>query len=302
MKKIKYRDPIYGDINIDLETDKFPKSFFYSVFIAGGIFFFALGALALVVMVSLLFQYFEPSGLFTLIFPVAGFIAGILFFVGAKKYKKKYYAIRQKLIMQEENRAKGVKDNSAYISIESVEIGTNLIGWVRGIDSLNNLSPVTTKVTFTNHLGKVIKYLKITLTPLNGVDDPVCCTVTQISTYEMTGTGPFACGCSYWLIMNDGWYNNTIEKVVIDGIEAIYMDGSSEVLSDAQIRYATNKKIMSDNESRVTKRSLGTFLMIISSILDVVSLIGVFTMSSEVFGVILFLSTITFIIGLNLKR
>jgi hypothetical protein len=118
----------------------------------------------------------------------------------------------------------------------------------------------------------------------------------------MTGTGPFACGCSYWLIMNDGWYNNTIEKVVIDGIEAIYMDGTSEVLSDAQIRYATNKKIMSDNESRNTKRSLGTFLMIISSILDVVSLIGVFTMSSEVFGVILFLSTITFIIGLNLKR
>lgn len=303
MRIQKYRDPMYGDIKIDLESDKYLKSFSYVVFIIGGIFFCCLGALALTVMSVLLIEYFDMTMLFVMLAAsLLGFGGGLLCFLGARKLKKKYYAIRDKLLQQEKNRACGVNDDSAYLSIEGVEIGTNLMGWVRGIDVSNNLAPVTTKITFTNHLGKDIKYLKLTITPHNGVDDPVSCTVTGICTYEMTGTGPFAYGCPYWLILNDGWYNNTIEKVVIEGAEVIYMDGTSEVLSDSQIRYSSNTKIMSDNESRSAKRRLGVALMVISSILDVVSIIGIWTMSSAVFSIVLGLSTATFFLGLYLKR
>lgn len=303
MKTIKYRDPLFGDINIDLESDEYPKSFVYVIFIAGGVFFCLLGALCLAVMGSLLIDYYDATALvMTILFPALAFGGGFLCFFGAKKCKKKYYEIREKLLQQEENRAHGIQDDSAHLLINTVEIGTNLMGWVRGIDTSNNLTPVTAKITFTNHLGKEIKYLKITLTPHNKVNDPVSCTVSDVCTYEMTGTGPFSCGCSYWLILDDGWYNNTIETVVIEGVEAIYTDGSSEVLSESQIKYANNKKIMSDNDSRYNKRKLGTALMVMSTILDFISIIGIFTLSSEVFGAILFLSTAAFIVSLQLRR
>lgn len=301
MKTIKYRDPAFGDMKINLESDEYPKSFSYFVFIIAGSFLCFLGLLCLAVMVIVLMDYYDPSFFVMIIFAALGFGGGALCFFGAKKHKKKYYEIRERLLQQEANRAKGIQDGSAYLSIESVEIGTNIMGWVRGVDTSNNI-PVTAKITFTNHLGKEIKYLKISLVPLNGVDDPVCCTVSDNCLYQMTGAGPFACGVTYWLIMDDGWYNNTIETVVIDGIEVVYMDDTSEELSESQIVFSTHKKIMSDNESRNSKRRLGTALMILSSILDIISIIGIFTLSSGVFSTLLFLSTAAFIVSLQLRR
>ena len=300
---IEYRDPLYGYMNIDLESDEYPKSLLYLIFCGCIILFLALGALCAFLAVFL--SIARDSWDFLLILGggalVSCGIAGGLSFL-ARKTKKRYYAIREEILQTKAPKKRNVKIAEAHITIECVEVGTCDQKWIRGVDSSNSDSPVTVKITFTNHLKKPIKYVNFTLTPYNAVDDEVECTVTGECTCLLSCPGPYLCEKTYDTIMDDGWYNTTIQQVKVEEIEVVYTDGTGEVLDDAQIEFAPHRKLMGDNASRAGKQSLGSLFMVLSVILDLVAIIGFIAMPSALFALVLGLGTLAFFVGSSLRR
>lgn len=193
------------------------------------------------------------------------------------------------------------QDNFYGIIIDSAEVGTNLLGWVRGVDQTSSTTPVSVKFTFKNKTGKEIKYITFGIRPYNAVGDPVECTIRGVSLYNCQCTGPFAPNGKFVQILENGWYNTTIASVKIESAEITYMDDSTETLSSEQIRFSAKDTILSDNDSRLARSGMGLLLMIVAGIIDVISIIGVVTMDSGVFSVLTTISTIAFIIGLKMK-
>ncbi len=187
------------------------------------------------------------------------------------------------------------------ILFSNIEIGTNILGWRKGVDSTSSLTPICAKFTFTNKTGKDIKYLTVDIRPYNAVGDPVECTVSGISLYSVKCTGPFENAQTYTQILESAWYNTTIETAKIEGVTAIYMDGTEQVLSADEFKTAPKTNVLSDNESRNAKQALGLLLMIVAGILDVISIFCIFSVSSA-FSVLTTISTIAFFIGLYLRK
>ena len=194
-------------------------------------------------------------------------------------------------------------ENNFYgVIINSAEVGTNLLGWVRGVDLTSSTTPVSARFTFTNKTGKEIKYLTLGIRPYNAVGDPVECTVQGISLYDCKCTGPFAPNEKSTHTLEHAWYNTNIASVKIESAEIIYMDNSTETLTPEQIKCLEKDTFFSDNDSRIVRNGFGQTLMIVSGIIDVISIIGIFTMDSGLFSILTTISTIAFFIGLKMKN
>lgn len=94
-------------------------------------------------------------------------------------------------------------------------------------------------VNFTNNSPKTIKYIRVSFTFYNAVNDPI---VLQYKTSEvLTGemVGPFATGEGI-SDLSQGWgkfYNWTIDSVKLVKIQIEYMDGTTETLTGKDLEY-----------------------------------------------------------------
>lgn len=295
-----YKDPKIGII--DLSTEELPKAqkLTQRLFKFGAWFCGVIGVIGFVV---LLFVY-DVDFFYALIHvAVFGSAACLGLFVG-KKTKKKYYKARADIL---EKVARGELDlfdvDKFYgVIINNTEIGTNMLGWVRGIDQTSSTTPTSAKFTFTNKTGKEIKYITFGIRAYNAVGDPVECEARDVTLYECKCTGPFAPNGKFTRTLEHAWYNPSIESVKIESAEIIYMDNSTETLTTEQIKCLPKNAVLSDNDSRVVRSSFGQTLMIIAGIIDVICAIGIFTIDVRVFGVLTAISSIAFFIGLKMKN
>lgn len=291
-----YKDPKMGII--DLSTEELPKPqkltqklIKFCAWLYGGI--------GVVAFIALLFVNFFLA---LICGAVCGGIAWLCLFAG-KKMKEKYYKARADIL---EKVARGElelfdEDKFYGVIINGTEVGTNLLGWVRGVDQTSGTTPVSAKFTFTNKTGKEIKYITFGIRPYNAVGDPVECTVSGVSLYDAKSTGPFAPNGKFTQTLEHAWYNTNIASVKIESVEIIYMDNSTETLTPEQIKCLSKDAILSDNDSRIVRGSFGQTLMIIAGIIDIICIIGIFTMDSGVFSVLTAISTIAFFVGLKMK-
>lgn len=291
-----YKDPKMGII--DLSTDELPKVqritqklIKFCAYLYGGIGIVAFFAL---LSIHVLTAFICAA--------ICGGIAWLCLLAG-KKIKEKYYKARADVL---ERVARGElelfdEDKFYGVIINSAEVGTNLLGWVRGVDQTSGTTPVSAKFTFTNKTGKEIKYITFGIRPYNAVGDPVECTVSGVSLYDAKSTGPFAPNGKFTQTLEHAWYNTNIASVKIESAEIIYMDNSTETLTPEQIKCLSKDAILSDNDSRIVRSSFGQTLMVIAGIIDVICIIGIFTMDSGVFSVLTAISTIAFFIGLKMK-
>lgn len=233
---------------------------------------------------------------------VCGGIAWLCLFAG-KKTKEKYYKARADVLARAARGEFELFDEDKFygVVINNAEVGTNLLGWVRGVDQTSGTTPVSAKFTFTNKTGKEIKYITFGIRPYNAVGDPVECTVSGVSLYDAKSTGPFAPNGKFTQTLEHAWYNTNIASVKIESAEIIYMDNSTETLTSEQIKCLPKDTVLSDNDSRIVRSSFGQTLMIVAGIIDVICIIGVFTMDSGVFSVLTAISTIAFFVGLKMK-
>lgn len=293
-----YKDPKAGII--DLSSEELPKSqkavqiiMNVCAFIYGGI-----GVCAFFGLLSINFFVALLCG------AICGAVAWLCVFF-KKKSKEKYYQNRAEILKKIANGELNIdvfdEKNFRGIMINNTEVGTNLLGWVRGVDQMSGTTPVSAKFTFTNKTGKAIKYITLGIRPYNAVGDPVACTVSEISMYECKCTGPFEANGKYTQTLENGWYNPNIASVKIESAEIIYMDNSTEILDSEHLKCLPKNSTISDNDSRIVRGGLANMLWIIAGIIDVISIIGVFTIDSTLFGVLTAISTIAFFVGLKLK-
>lgn len=292
-----YKDPKMG-IVIDLSTEELPKAQKSSINTAK-VCAWIMAPLGVIIFFGLLSYSL-----------LLAFAAGILFWGtsllcmwAAKRIKEVYYKARAEAL---EKAARGEidlfdEDTFYGIIINSTEVGTDLLGWVRGVDQTDSLTPVSSRFTFTNKTGKEIKYITFGIRPYNGVGDPVKCTLNGFSLYECKCTGPFAANGKYTQELEHAWYNTSIVSVKIENVEIIYMDNSTETLDAKQIKCLPKEAVLSDNDSRIVRKTSGQALMVISGVLDIICIIGVFTMDSTVFSILTAIATIAFLIGLRMK-
>ena len=291
-----YKDPKVGII--DLSSEELPKAQ-KIIWMMMKICAFLYGGIGVAAFIGLLFVDF----LLALVCGAAcGGIAWLCIFVG-KKQKEKYYKARADVLTRVDRGELDLFDEDKFygVVINSAEVGTNLLGWVRGVDQTSGTTPVSARFTFTNKTGKEIKYITLGIRPYNAVDDPVECTVQGVSLYNCKCTGPFAPNGKFTQTLEHAWYNPNIASVKIESAEIIYMDNSTETLSIEQIKCLPKNAILSDNDSRIVRGSFGQMLMVIAGIIDVICIIGIFTMDSGVFSVLTAISTIAFFVGLKMK-
>lgn len=293
-----YKDPKVGII--DLSSEDLPKTQ-KTVQILMNVCACIYGGMGICAFFGLLFVNILIAFLCGAIFGIITWLC----FLARKKHKEKYYQTRSEILKKIE---KGeleidVFDEKKFngIIINNAEVGTNLLGWVRGVDQMSGNTPVSAKFTFTNKTGKAIKYITLGVRPYNAVGDPVACTVSEISMYECKCTGPFEANGKYTQTLEDGWYNPNIASVKIESAEIIYMDDSTEILDSEHLKSLPKNSTLSDNDSRIVRGGFANMLMVISGIIDVISIIGVFTMDSTVFGILTAISTVAFFVGLKMK-
>lgn len=291
-----YKDPKMGVIDLSSEElPKVQKAYQLILKICACIY----GGIGLFALISLLFV---DILLAVVCAALCGIVAWLCLFA-AKKFRAKYYKARNSILAKAKCGEIDLFDEDKFfgVIINNTEVGTNLLGWVRGIDQTSSLTPVSARFTFTNKTGKEIKYITFGVRPYNAVDDPVECTVTGISLYNCTCTGPFAPNGKYTQTLEHAWYNTSIASAKIESVQIIYMDNSTQILTSDEIKCLAKDVILNDNDSRIVRKGFGQILMIIAGIIDVISIIGIFTMSSEVFGVLTAISTIAFFVGLMMK-
>ena len=290
----------YKKLKIDLESEEPPKSV--------GIIKKVFLVLAIVLCIGLGLPIYIFSG--SIIGFLMGMIVGGLYYwLGcflANRGEKQYFEARDELIQKIKSgeivcETRNEADYKGII-FYGLEIGTNLLHWKRGISSFGSsasLTPVSAKFSFHNKTGKTIKYLVVKLRPYNKVGDAVECTVKGVSLYDCTCTGPFESGQKYTQILENAWYNQTIENVRLEGATVEYMDGTTEVISAEDVFVRHSNSEFSDNEAGLNREAAGILLMIISGIVDVVSIFLLST--SGFFGVLTAISTVLFFVGLRMR-
>lgn len=102
----------------------------------------------------------------------------------------------------------------------------------------NSAGGVSIQITFQNDTQKTIKYVYFDVVPYNAVKDVQSCTISGKIKAELSFTGPVepgaVCRDVYW---ENVWYNYTITTLDLVKVEVLYMDGSSEKLTGADIKY-----------------------------------------------------------------
>ena len=296
-----YNHPKAGIINLSSEELPTIQKVALMIFKIGAFVFGGVGAAAFVV-----FTFVDFPSMFFMGFvcgAVCGAVTWLCIYLAKKQMRMYNEARAEVLTMIERGELDLFNEDEFYgIIINSAEVGTNLLGWVRGVDQTSSLTPVSARFTFTNKTGKAIKYITLGICPYNEVGDPVTCTVRNISLYNCKCTGPFAPNGKYTQTLEHAWYNTDIDSVKIESAEIIYMDNSTETLSMEQIECLPSNAIFSDNESRTVRGGFGMLLMVISGIIDVISLICIFTINTGLFSVLTVISTVAFFIGLRMKR
>ena len=112
--------------------------------------------------------------------------------------------------------------------------------WMSGANSAGGVS---VRITFQNDTQKTIKYVYFDVVPYNAVKDAQRCTISGKTKAELSFTGPIepgaVCRNIYW---ENIWYNRTITTLDLVMVEVLYMDGSSEKLTGADIKYGDPPK------------------------------------------------------------
>lgn len=94
----------------------------------------------------------------------------------------------------------------------------------------NSAGGVDMRFAYKNLSPDTIKYINVTATPYNSVNDPVFMDAEQDGTQTLTITGPISSGLGGEKIWNNVWHDETIAYAKIDEIEIIYMDEAKEPL------------------------------------------------------------------------
>lgn len=120
------------------------------------------------------------------------------------------------------------------------------------IDDINSADGVDVEITWVNNSSKTIKYIVFEVIPYNAVNDVVKCRIRNESSRRLQSTGPYNTGegDAYLYTSYDGtssewwggiweavWYNNTVDRLEFNKIEIEYMDGTTETLSDDELKY-----------------------------------------------------------------
>lgn len=102
----------------------------------------------------------------------------------------------------------------------------------------NSAGGVDLRILWINKSDKAIKYVVFHTQPYNAVGDIVNSDITNDSAFNGKVTGPIAPGTFYGgnTVWECAWYNNSIVKAEITGIDITYMDGSTETLDGEQIQ------------------------------------------------------------------
>jgi len=90
-------------------------------------------------------------------------------------------------------------------------------------------SSVDLKVTVKNKTDKAIKYIYLTFSVFNAVDDEVYCEIYAIKANEMKIVGPLEPNKKGTYRSNGHWFNSEISYCRLIGCRIEYMDGTSDV-------------------------------------------------------------------------
>lgn len=103
----------------------------------------------------------------------------------------------------------------------------------------NSAGGVNFSVVWRNNSDKVVKYIVFEVVPYNAVDDIVRCEIRRNANFRGEVTGPINPGVTfgYGYRWENAWYNNTITRIELVGVDVTYMDGSTARLSKDQIPY-----------------------------------------------------------------
>lgn len=103
----------------------------------------------------------------------------------------------------------------------------------------NSAGGVDFKIIWQNKSNKTVKYATFEVVPYNAVGDVVECSIRNSSTFRGQVTGPIKKNKwnGYGTTWSNAWYNNTIKKIKVTGVDIDYMDGTSETLYSSDIKY-----------------------------------------------------------------
>ena len=104
-------------------------------------------------------------------------------------------------------------------------------------DTPNSVGGVDCKIVFKNTSPKTIKYVTFSVSALNAVNDVVTSDIGNEEVKKLSVTGPVKTNNTYgydnyWECV---WYNTTIKRMKIVGIEIEYMDGDKIATTDDKI-------------------------------------------------------------------
>lgn len=105
------------------------------------------------------------------------------------------------------------------------------------LSSPNSASGVSAYFYYVNKSSKVIKYLTWHGYPINAVGDMVSCDIRGNSNFNGQDTGPVKPGRSGGGCWDCAWYNWSAKKLILTGIDIIYMDGSTLSISEEELKY-----------------------------------------------------------------
>lgn len=111
-----------------------------------------------------------------------------------------------------------------------------IIGYNTGYP--NSVGGVDATISWVNISSKDIKYIVFSVEPYNGVDDVVSSSIGNKTLARMRGTGPYKATKTspYFFTWGTVWYNNTIERMAIEGLEIIFMDDTSVSYSASEVQ------------------------------------------------------------------
>lgn len=101
----------------------------------------------------------------------------------------------------------------------------------------NSASGVDAIVYYVNKSKKTIKYLTWEGNAINAVGDMVPCDIRNYYSYRGKDTGPIKPGKTGGGTWSCAWYNWTAKKLKLVQIDIEYMDGSTETITESEIKY-----------------------------------------------------------------
>ncbi len=102
-------------------------------------------------------------------------------------------------------------------------------------EKLNSVGGLNVDLTFANNSGKTINYVYYTVHVINRVGDTVKDEISDKTSFLLKDTGPYAADSTPMGTWEAIMYNNSAYETIIDEIEIIYSDGTSDIMDKSQI-------------------------------------------------------------------